>query len=888
MQDDDLAAATRRNLFIERFGSESNIIRQKKIQEQSKGYTPLEKQVVELKDLHPGILLMIEVGYKFRFFGEDALIASRVLHIAHFKDRNFDVASVPVYRLDYHVRRLANAGYKVGVVRQIETAALKAIGDNKNTVFERKLTQLVTKGTIVGEMRSEVVSKDGDDTSYLMCLVEENKGGSGKDDRVKIGMVAVHLSTGDVIYDAFDDGFMRTELETRLLHIEPSEILIPPTLSSPSSKVIRRWSSPRKGLNDCARLESMPESDKQTKEYNSALTFVSDFYCSNGKPEVLQFVLTLPQIVLKTLAGLVRYLQEIKLEKVLFSSKSFKHFVSQSHMSLNGNTLSHLEVFRNSTTFTAEGSLFSVLDYTLTSFGKRQLKKWIGQPLVDQEKLNERVCAADELKTTHNDKKPALVGLLKSLPDIEKGICRIHYLSATPKEVIQVLDVLIRVSRTFTNGSPFESNLLNQLFDIFPTIQDELTAFREEINDEFKDKTNFFKPGSRYPEISQQKNNIKFVENELADYLNEVKKSTGLNDLQYAKTKNVEFQLEIKSKKLTTIPKDWIKMTGTKLVSRFHTPAIVSKLKSREEHRERLVLYAENAYKNFLTEIGGLYEQLREIVSSLATLDCLLSLSIVNSQVDYVKPTFSDENEIKVTDARHPVIEKLFTTRGYVPNDISFYGRQRNMVLTGPNMGGKSSYIRQVALISIMGQVGSYVPAKEARLGLFDAIYTRMGASDNMMKGESTFMVELYETSHIIKHATSKSLVILDELGRGTNTKEGQAIAYSVLHHFITEIKSIVLFVTHYPLLTNMVKEFPDCTRNCYMSYIEDTQQDIPDVVFLYKLVDGIAGGSFGLNVAKLAGISSDILRVAKEESNKMRAEEARLPILRRLGRNLH
>lgn len=225
-------------------------------------------------------------------------------------------------------------------------------------------------------------------------------------------------------------------------------------------------------------------------------------------------------------------------------------------------------------------------------------------------------------------------------------------------------------------------------------------------------------------------------------------------------------------------------------------------------------------------------------------MDCLLSLATTSSQLGYVKPVFSDKTEIEVIEGRHPIIE---SRTDYVGNDIVFKDTNKAMILTGPNMGGKSSYIRQIALISMMAQIGTYVPAKSARLGILDAVYTRMGASDNMMRGESTFMVELHETSDMMKQATDKSLVILDELGRGTSTHDGQAIAFAVLEYFVREVQSITLFVTHYPSMGQIAKKFPERVRNCYMSFIEQEQEDgIPNVVFLYKLVDGIAKESYG------------------------------------------
>ncbi|KAG2191032.1 hypothetical protein INT46_006368 [Mucor plumbeus] len=835
-------------------------------------FTPLETQVVELKAKYPGCLLLIEVGYKFRFFGEDAKIASRILHIANFIDRNFYVASIPVHRLNYHVQKLVKAGYRVGIVRQTETAALKAVGSNRGQPFQRELQQMITKGTMVDDMVNPQIG------GYLMCLVEEKRGGHGSDERVFTGMVAVQPSTGDIIYDTFEDTYMRTELETRLLHIEPSEILVPCILSIPTEKLIKHLSLQKSTSfgEESVRIERMPSDDTFCGDYNAALTFVSDFYASTSSlPQVVE----LPDIVIKTLACIIRYLDEFNLTSTLKNTKFFKHFVSSSHMLLNGNTLVNLEIYRNNTNFKEQGSLFSILNHTSTKFGQRLLRRWVGRPLVNINRLNERINAIDELITTENPKKNMALSLFTKLPDIEKGLCRIHYGKSTPKELIQVLDALSKVSTAFQKAHEprFDSGLLNQLFDVLPTIHDEVAEFRGAINPNFSgdNKVDLFKSEERWPEIPKQKKNIKYVEALLADQLEELKISTGMTNLKFVAVAGIEYLIEVPNTKTKKVPNDWIKISGTKVTSRYHNKYIINQLKEREQYRELLFLSAEKAYKDFLTEISDKYENFRDVISSLAHLDCLLSLTTTASQSDYVKPVFNaeeDETKIEVIDGRHPIVERLTNT--YVPNDIQFSGDKKAMILTGPNMGGKSSYIRQIALISIMGQIGSYVPAKSAKLSILDAVYTRMGASDNMMRGESTFMVELHETSDIMKQATAKSLVILDELGRGTSTHDGQAIAYAVLKHFVQHIKSITLFVTHYPSLGKLVKTFPGQVRNCYMSYIEDENgSEFANIVFLYKLVNGIAMNSYGMNVARLANIPLSIIKVAKQKSDQMQKE---------------
>ncbi|SAL98616.1 hypothetical protein [Absidia glauca] len=420
-------------------------------------YTPLEQQVVDLKQKYPGVLLVIEVGYKFRFFGEDAKVASKVLHIAHFVDRNFYVASIPVHRLYVHVRRLIQAGHKVGVVRQTETAALKAAGTNRGAPFERRLQNLYTKGTFVDEMLSADLGSDGpgstSSSNYLLCVVEQPRGGSGVDEFVRTGIVAVQPSSGDIIYDSFEDGYMRSELETRLLHIEPCEVLLPAKLSKPTEKLASHLMEQRTtSWGEDIRVERLAPNDEFCTDYNYALSYITDFYAEQQtdlKNQLLGDILKLPDVVVKALAITIRYLKEFGLQHAFQLTKYFTHFSSHGHMIINGNTLVNLEVYRNSTTLSEQGSLFSILNHTSTSFGRRLLKKWVGRPLIDISRLNQRTQAVEELMTTDNPKVAQGQELLKHIPDLEKGLCRINYGSSSPAELINVLDAFLKVSKTF-------------------------------------------------------------------------------------------------------------------------------------------------------------------------------------------------------------------------------------------------------------------------------------------------------------------------------------------------------------------------------------------------------------------------------------------------------
>ncbi|ORX47693.1 hypothetical protein DM01DRAFT_1310070 [Hesseltinella vesiculosa] len=847
-------------------------------------YTPLEQQVVDLKKKHPGVLLAIEVGYKYRFFGDDAKTASKVLHIANFIDRNFYVASVPVHRLTVHIRRLVHAGYKVGVVRQTETAALKASGSNRAGPFERRLQHLYTKGTFVEEMLSEESQDtDHDKGSYVLCIMEQSRGGTGSNELVRTGIVAVQPSSGDIIYDVYDDAYLRNELETRLMHIEPCELLLPARLSKPTEKVITQLTDHLSRVGqDTVRIERMPPADDVCHNYSLALDLVTEFYTQSNQADLLSSILELPELIMQVaemeqqaLAATIRYMREFGLERVFHRTKYFAHFSSRGHMLINGNTAANLEIFRNSTTFSEKGSLLSVLDHTTTRFGRRLFKKWIGQPLVDADRLNERCEAISELGSSQNYKVAVCQELLKSLPDLERGLCRINYGISSPTELIAILDGFLKVTTAFTGieQEQMKSPYLNRLFEQLPSAHSTVLDMKSMINPHISqepstNKVNFFQSDEWWPELANGKVQLANIDNELEEYLQEVRKEVGL-DLSFKAVAGIEYLIEVSNKQLNKVPREWIKINNTKSAARFHTPHVINKLKDRERCREQLVLDAEQAYREFLKSISDRYELFRDIIQSLAQLDCLFSLSKVAQRPGYVRPIFSKDTKISVVNGRHPMVEQLLDT--YVPNDVSFDGNGvRTLILTGPNMGGKSSYIRQVALLTMMAQIGSFVPADHAEIGIVDAIFTRMGASDNMLTGESTFMVELQETSMIMKQATPRSLVILDELGRGTSTHDGMAIAYAVLHHFITKIGCITMFVTHYPGLGKLADQFPSTTANGHMSFIEDESDDIPKVFFLYKLVPGIAMKSYGLNVAQLAGIPKLVIQQAKIKSEQM------------------
>lgn len=419
----------------------------------------------------------------------------------------------------------------------------------------------------------------------------------------------------------------------------------------------------------------------------------------------------------------------------------------------------------------------------------------------------------------------------------------------------------------------FKSRIINNAISALPTIAEDTVSFLDQMNLEAAkadDKYAFFREEVESEEITEYKLGIAGVEQELDAHRVVAAEKVRMTKVEYVTVAGIEYLIEVDNSRLKNVPASWAKISGTKKVARFHTPEVVRLLRERDQHKEALAAACDTAFTKLLADISLKYQSFRDCVQALATLDCLLSLAAIATQPDYVKPEYTGETCISVVQGRHPMVEQLLLD-AYVPNDTDLASdRTRALLITGPNMGGKSSYVRQVALIAIMGQIGSYVPAKYAKLGMLDAVFTRMGAFDNMMAGESTFMVELSETSDILKQATSRSLVILDELGRGTSTHDGVAIAQAVLDHVVRDKKSLTLFITHYQNLSAVARAFEhDELKNVHMRFREsgDANQEI---TFLYEIGEGVAHRSYGLNVARLANVPESVLEVAAVKSKEL------------------
>ncbi|KAM8960815.1 DNA mismatch repair protein Msh3 [Pelodytes ibericus] len=864
-------------------------------------YTPLEEQYLKIKAQNKDTLLCVECGYKYRFFGDDAEIAGRELNIYCHLDHNFMTASIPTHRLFVHVRRLVAKGYKVGVVKQTETAALKAASENKSSVFSRQLTALYTKSTLIGEDVSPLINLDDSldvetvmtdvPNSYLLCIFEMAK--NKKSDDCLFGLVAVQPSTGEVIYDNFHDTKSRSELETRILRVQPVEIILPSNISEHTENLIKNITAACLRDDDRIRIERM---ENYHFEYSQAFQFITGFYGPEApnaeNSQRLSVILKLDKTVVCCLAAVIRYLKEFKLEKILHSPSNFTQMASNTDcVKMNGTTLRNLEILQNQTDMKIKGSLIWVLDHTKTSFGRRKLRQWVTQPLVSSSDITDRLDAVSEILQSESNVFNQIRTYLSKLPDLERGICSIYHKKCSPQEFFLIVSTCCYLDSHIEALIPaiksqVKSTLLQKIFLEIPHMLNPVQKFAKVLNEEAAktgNKTELFKDLTDFPTIKERKLEIQQVLAQIHSHLADIRKILNNSSACYTTVSGQEFLIEVKNSLLPSVPATWIKISSTKAVSRFHSPFTVEYYRHLNRLREQLVLDCNTEWLHFLDKFGRIYHSVSKAVNHLATADCLMSLAEVAKQGDYCRPLVHDRgSQIIIKNGRHPVVDLLLEEQNqYVPNSTNLAADQeRVMIITGPNMGGKSSYIKQVALITIMAQIGSYVPAEEATIGVVDGIFTRMGAADNIYKGLSTFMEELLETADIIKSATSRSLVILDELGRGTSTHDGIAIAYATLEYFIRDVTSLTLFVTHYPPLCELEKAHAEHVGNYHMAFFLEEEEctesgsnsvQHPEyITFLYQITRGVAARSYGLNVAKLADIPEEILKKAACKSKEL------------------
>lgn len=852
--------------------------------------TPLDQQVKELKLKNLDKLLVVRVGYKYKCFAKDALIASRALHIKlvpgkmtlddsdpqDLEHKQFAYCSFPDSRINVHLVRLVTHNLKVGIVEQVETSALKKYSADslKSTVFERKVTTTVSKATygINNTVDSDKKRILGDTSSIWALDVECRDNGS-----YYYWLISVDLTNGEVVHDEFEEQVYSTnQLELRMKYLEPVELITYRKLPDPIIRVLKRAN------NDSLRIENREAAELPVLDK-------------------LKTQVDLPAETFKLLSAIFGCLEDYKNEELLLIASNYKQFSSKTHMLLNSNALESLDLFTNNG---SKGSLFWVLDHTRTAFGYRQLRKWISKPLLNRVDIEDRLdaieCVKEEIKNIFFE---SLNQILKNTPDLLRTLNRIAYGRTPRKEVYFFLKQLSLFGSHFSTHCAYinaeirsSNGVVHRRSKLLSTILQEMADFLENSQIPYlmsminvsavmeknleAHVTGFFNLNNydNSEVIIQRQREIGAVQDELTEELHEVQKILGRPYLKYKD--EVDYLIEVRNSQLKNLPSDWVKVNNTKMVSRFHTPNTIKLVERLQYHKDMLYNEAEAEYRRFLQKVTEEYQPLKKFICDIGIYDCLLALAATSCNANYVRPVFTEGKQyINATNARNPVIESLDVN--YVSNDIKMSEEDgRVLIITGPNMGGKSSYVRQVALLVVLAQIGSFVPADYFKLSIFDNIFTRIGAYDNLLRGESTFKVELLELLQIIKNCTGNSLLLLDEVGRGTSTEDGKAIAFTVLQYFLTLNECpFILFTTHYSMsgLPN-----PNILRHYHMDFVEERKpgENWPSVVFLYKLKEGFAHNSYGLNVAKLANLDRDVINRAYDISENMRTNYERIQSL--------
>ncbi|KAK4509250.1 Histone deacetylase hda1 [Mucor velutinosus] len=832
-------------------------------------FTPFEKQYWEVKHTHWDTIVFFKKGKFYELYEKDADIGHKYFDLKMTDRVNMRMVGVPETSFDYWTAQFIAKGYKVAKVDQMETAIGKSMREKSGAksnkadkVIRRELTSVLTAGTLVdsGLLTNEL-------GTYCMSI-KEHCGDESMPPT--FGICFVDTATAEFNLVHFQDDVHRTKFETLIMQIKPRELVTEKgRLSKTTTRLLKSI------LNEPLWNMLKPDVEFWDARITEDEISIHEYFGSEGELANEQLTQAMTEarkdpLLMSAFGGLIWYLRSLKLDKELLSAKHvlmYDPIRNATSLVLDGQTLANLEIFQNSYDGSTEGTVFKLLANSITPFGKRLFKQWLCHPLRRIEDINSRLDAIEDfmrLVDLHETISKEMYGM----PDLERLISRIHSGRIQVKEFLAALEgfkTTRQIIQTLIESrGHFKSALLGQLIDQFPDIGGKLDSLNDsfitaEVDVDYqKIRTMIPKNGmnKEWNSINQQ---IKDAEKQFESHLQVVKKELKCSSIVYRDMNKDIYQMEVP--KNVKVPQSWLQISTTSKVTRYWDNTVKNLV---TEYRE--LMETKNAFvKKFALEVYAAFDESYGMwlsaVQSIAELDALMGLAkgSMNMGEPACRPVLLDQEKsvVEFEELRHPCVVPGVAT-DFIPNDVGLGGKDASViVLTGPNMGGKSTLLRQTCVAIIMAQLGGYVPARSCRLTPCDRIYTRIGANDNIMGGQSTFMVELAETSKILREATTRSMVILDELGRGTSTFDGYAIAYSVLHYLSTHIGCLGMFATHYQTLCKEFERSPEI-NNMHMGYIMD--EDEQNVTFLYKLTPGICEKSFGMNVATMAGIPPSVV----------------------------
>ena len=782
--------------------------------------TPLMEQYYRIKSKYHDKILFFRVGDFYETFDEDAKLVSKELNIVltrRSKDEPVPMAGIPYHALDAYLSRLVKKGYEVAICEQLEDPK-KAKG-----LVKRDVVRIVTPGTIIED------SLLGEENNFMMSIY-------GKNDR--FGFAVLDISTGEFFAGEVDTRGIQAEI----LRLSPSEILV--NIDS-GLKIERKV----KVLAD----EYFDDYQKILKEHFQVTTLEG---------------FGLGVFALKAAGTALKYAKENTMSQ-LRNVDSLSGYFSEKFLMLDSTTLKNLEIFRNvwgDERFT----LYSSMNKTSTPMGARLLRRWMEKPLINPKEINERLDAVEELlsKSMERDEVKEELGNIKDLERIE---ARISLGKGSPRDLINLRESLKEARKIKVH---FESPLLRNAMG-FEDVSDIIELLERSIAGDYSVGEGVIKDGysEELDEYREVVNNAKRL---IAEMEQRERRKTGIKTLKIGYNDVMGYYIEVGKTHAKKAPPRYKRKQTLKNSERY----ITDELKDLEykilSAKEKIAEIEERIYQEIIGEVQKHAEKIKRIARKIAILDVLINLAEIAAERDYTRPTVDESMDIVIREGRHPVVE-LYTD--FVPNDIRMSSEERFIVLTGPNMAGKSTYMRQIALIVILAQMGSFVPASYAKIGIVDRIYTRVGASDDITRGRSTFMVEMIEVANILNTATERSLVLLDEIGRGTSTYDGLAIAWSVTEHIHNEIRARTIFATHYHHLIDLENILPNL-RNYHI-----TVKETPDgLVFVRKVMPGGMSKSYGVEVARLAGLPMKVINRARDALNLIEKENA-IEVRRKTGK---
>ncbi len=781
--------------------------------------TPLMRQYYAIKEQYPQTLVLFQVGDFYELFFDDAKQASSFLGIALTKRGKINgepipLCGVPVHALDHYLAKLIKGGFKIAICDQLEEA-------KPGKVVDRGVTRVLTPGTLTDSKLLDEKS-----ASYLFSFFPGDN---------SWGLLFAELLTAQ-LYATVLPADAHKSLESELIRFFPDEIILP---NDKNAKLFEHYF---KQLGYCITLSN----DNDNAKMQEWLTkFPHDLVYKINDNESLKYALSHFYMYMSTT-------QQNAVEQF----KTLQWYAPDDFLILDQATQHNLELVRNLSDNTRKNSLFEMVDGALTPAGSRMIKKWIMRPLVKQQAIMQRqevihALIADVVVLQNLEQQ------LQELGDVERVVGRIALRRALLQDFLHIKHVLALLSTVYQILEPLQSiflirAVLNNFADFNNLYQLLEASLNDDATKDWMIKNNFDQPLDYYRDLATNATQ-KIVELESKE-----QSLTGISSLKIRYNNVYGYYIEVTKTHMDAIPDRYVRQQTLVGRERYMTSELqqlqheITRAQAEVGQLEKII------FDRIKNEVAGYSGQLRKLAHALANLDALVGFARVSYHNNYIQPIIHDAKDIMITAGRHPVVERI-AGHGFIPNDTQLDQQHATWIITGPNMGGKSTYLRQVALIQIMTQIGIYVPAQAAQLPIVDRIFTRIGASDNLAQGKSTFLVEMEETASICTQATERSLVILDEVGRGTSTFDGLSIAQAVIEYIHTVIKARCLFATHYHELALLPDRFASMA-----SYYMASKKTERGLQFLYKIKAGVADGSFGLDVAQLAQVPQPVIHRAR------------------------